>query len=43
VAAEIMAGVVVDNSVLGRIIPGSIETLFPEASIEGFPLLADLG
>jgi len=43
VVAEIMAGIVVGKSVLGRIIPGYTETLFPEASMEGFALLADLG
>ena len=43
VVAEIMAGIVVGKSVLGRIIPGYTETLFPDASMEGFALLADLG
>jgi Kef-type K+ transport system membrane component KefB/nucleotide-binding universal stress UspA family protein len=43
VIAEVIAGILLGPSLLGRLAPGAFETLFPKASLAGLSLLSQVG
>ena len=43
VIAEVIAGILLGPSLLGRVLPGAFETLFPKVSLAGLSLLSQVG